>query len=160
MYDTQITPHFSLAEMASHDTVDDGQDTPGDVYHNLTDLCQHLLEPLRAEVGPMVVLSGYRSVAHNEAVGGAPGSKHIYGLAADIEADDEAQIRIAAAATHMARCGGIGIYPGQGLVHLDIRPRRPDGTITIWERLHGAYQQPGPETRAKLASAGATDLEP
>ncbi len=146
--------------MASHDTTDAGQDTPGDVYHTLTALCQEVLEPLRSEFGPLTITSGYRSVTHNAAVGGAPGSKHIYGMAADIAADDDMQIRLATAASKLPHTGGIGIYPGQGLVHIDIRPRRPDGTITTWERVNGQYISPaGPETRSKLLAAGATDLE-
>ena len=159
MYGSQITPHFSLAEMASKDSANGGQDTPPEVYHNLTDLCQHVLEPLRAEFGPLVVLSGYRSVAHNAAVGGAPGSKHTLGMAADLEADDEMQLKIAAAASKLPRCGGFGIYPGRGLVHVDIRPRKPDGSLSTWQEIDGDFNHPlQPDMRARLAELGAVDI--
>ncbi len=158
-YAEQITPHFSLAEMASRDSADAGQDTPGDVYHNLTHLCQDVLEPLRAQFGPLTITSGYRSVAHNEAVGGAPGSKHTFGMAADIAADDEMQIRIGAAASKLPAVGGFGIYPGRGLVHVDTRPRKEDGSLTNWEEVDGSYRTLTAETRGRLVEAGAVDLE-
>lgn len=47
-------------------------------------LCIHVLDPLRALVGPVQVLSGYRSLAVNTAVGGARTSQHLTGNAADI----------------------------------------------------------------------------
>ncbi|MEK9895017.1 MAG: D-Ala-D-Ala carboxypeptidase family metallohydrolase [Burkholderiaceae bacterium] len=40
---------------------------------------------LREDYGkPMPITSGYRSLAHNSAVGGSPNSAHIYGRAVDV----------------------------------------------------------------------------
>lgn len=43
-----------------------------------TILCKKLLEPLRAQFGPIEVDDGYRDPAHNARVGGALDSQHLY----------------------------------------------------------------------------------
>jgi len=56
---------------------------------NLTTLVDKVLDPLRTAWGaPIVVNSGYRCPALNEAVGGSKTSDHMTGRAADIEAAD------------------------------------------------------------------------
>lgn len=47
-------------------------------------LCAAVLDPLREAVGPVTVTSGWRSAARNAAVGGATGSQHERGEAADV----------------------------------------------------------------------------
>lgn len=81
-----ITPHFALEELiASQIAARAGLDntpTP-EVLGNLRLLCQ-VLEQVRGIFGrPVIVSSGYRSEAVNMRVGGAPGSQHVKGLAAD-----------------------------------------------------------------------------
>ena len=39
-------------------------------------LCVDYLEALRAEFGPVTIVSGFRTVGHNAEVGGAPASYH------------------------------------------------------------------------------------
>ncbi len=60
-----------------------------------------LLEQIREMVGPLRVTSGYRCGALNTAVGGRPASRHVLGLAADVQPiemeEREAMWRIAAA---------------------------------------------------------------
>lgn len=52
---------------------------------NLEELVENVLDPLReAWGGPIVVNSGYRSRELNIAIGGAPNSHHLQGMAADI----------------------------------------------------------------------------
>lgn len=60
--------------------------TPGDeIIGNLQLLCDEVLVPLRRRFGlPIHVSSGYRCPRLNKAVGGAPNSMHMQGLAADI----------------------------------------------------------------------------
>lgn len=67
------------------------QTPPDYVVENLRRLCRELLQPVRdrihAETGRPCVLhisSGYRSPALNGAIGGAPASDHLMGLAADV----------------------------------------------------------------------------
>ena len=53
---------------------------------NLAALCAHLLDPLRALVGPIRITSGYRSPRVNEAIGGSKTSDHMRGWAVDLKA--------------------------------------------------------------------------
>lgn len=75
----KLSPHFSLSEFIK----------PGvKVTHvemlNLTRLAL-ALEKVRTILGnrPMTITSGYRTVKHNQAIGGAKNSWHLKGLAAD-----------------------------------------------------------------------------
>jgi hypothetical protein len=61
------------------------------VVDNAKQLCNVLLEPIRAQFGPIAVDDGYRNPAHNASVGGAPDSQHLYegqNSAADIRPVD------------------------------------------------------------------------
>lgn len=80
-----------------------------------------ILEQLRVIKNhrPLPIVSGFRCVPHNTAVGGAGHSRHINGDAADIPAGyctvDEAK-----------RAGAVGIgNKGVWAVHLDWRPGPP-----------------------------------
>ena len=85
---TALTPNFTLEELTfSEVALRKGIDnTPPDfVVENLKRLCSLLLEPARSLLAvPLHVNSGYRSLAVNEAVGGATNSAHMNGCAADI----------------------------------------------------------------------------
>ena len=69
---------------------DTGMDIPpggmiGGVTENVKALIENVLDPLREKYGkPIRVNSGYRCPNHNLAVGGATGSQHLRGEAADI----------------------------------------------------------------------------
>lgn len=82
-----LSPHFTLAELSfSEVALRKGlPNTPAPgVQTMLTRLCVELLEPVRTILGvPLHINSGYRSMAVNEAVGGASGSAHTFGRAAD-----------------------------------------------------------------------------
>lgn len=84
----RLSPHFTLDELlTSEAAARHGIDmTPSlEVIANLTRLCVTVLEPLRASCGgPVIVTSGYRPPALNRLIGGAPGSAHLSGRAADI----------------------------------------------------------------------------
>jgi hypothetical protein len=84
------------------------------------------LQRLRDTLGvPLIVVSGYRSPAHNKAVGGAENSMHTRGQAFDISVaniDPAYLIREARAAGFT----GIGTYPRQGFVHVDT------GAVRTW----------------------------
>lgn len=85
----QLSQHFSLDEfLRSEVAARQGFDlTPSAaVVANLTRLATEVLEPLRLLTGPLIITSGYRSIALNSAVGGAPNSDHTKGLAADFHA--------------------------------------------------------------------------
>lgn len=82
-----LTPNFTLQEMVASDTaaMRGIDNTPNDdETDNLTGTCE-LLENVRALCGdnPLIVTSGFRCGALNQAVGGASNSAHLYGCAAD-----------------------------------------------------------------------------
>lgn len=62
---------------------------PEDVAGNVRALVKEVLDPLREKYGkPIRVNSGYRCKHHNLEVGGAVGSQHMKGEAADICSDN------------------------------------------------------------------------
>ena len=92
-----------------------------------------LLQSIRDHFGaPVVITSGYRTAAHNKAVGGAPYSQHCYGRAADIRVAGVPVEQLAAyAETLLPGTGGIGRYPAKagraaGWVHVDVRQKPMD----------------------------------
>jgi hypothetical protein len=48
------------------------------IIANAVQLCTLLLEPIRAKFGPVNVHDGYRTPEHNQRVGGAADSQHLY----------------------------------------------------------------------------------
>ncbi|GAA2451966.1 D-Ala-D-Ala carboxypeptidase family metallohydrolase [Streptomyces lavendulocolor] len=86
------------------------------------------LEALRHALGdqPITVTSGFRSHACNDAVGGASGSRHLYGDAADLGAGPHSLCRLAQQARNHGFNGILGPgYPGHGdHTHLDHRASR------------------------------------
>lgn len=106
-----LTAHFSRAEFACPDYRE------GTVSPQLLGI----LESLRHVCGdrPLRIVSGFRCVPHNRAVGGADDSRHVHGDAADIPQGyaTEAQARQAGAV-------GVGVFQGWA-VHVDWRPGGP-----------------------------------
>jgi zinc D-Ala-D-Ala carboxypeptidase len=82
-----LSPHFSLDELvASQTAARKGIDnTPGAAELRNLKRLSAVLERVREVVGgkSVIISSGYRSPALNEAVGGARNSAHMLGLAAD-----------------------------------------------------------------------------
>ncbi len=82
-----LSPHFKLYEFtrsgAAQDHMLPNQPSPSQV-ESLRQLCEHVLEPLRARFGPIVISSGFRSPDVNRLVGGVASSQHLRGEAADL----------------------------------------------------------------------------
>lgn len=80
--------HFTINELTRSATAQRlGIDNtpPAEALAHLEALVEHVLDPLReAWGGPIHVNSGYRCRSLNKAVGGAAGSQHMRGEAADI----------------------------------------------------------------------------
>lgn len=128
----QLSPHFSLAELTRTSTTLPNE--PDEASRKrLKLLCDEVLEPLRALVGPLRVNSGYRSLEVNRAIGGAAHSQHLRGEAADVvplNLSAEQVMFILAQAIYRGEFPtlGQGIIYASGFIHLSIdlpiRPRR------------------------------------
>ena len=113
--DLQLSPHFRLSEFASRDGADKVL-----VDDDLVTLLEHIRE---ATGGAVVINSGYRSPAHNAAVGGVSSSQHLYGRAADIVVEGASPLLVGQIAEYyLDRRGGIGVY--QTFTHVDTRAIR------------------------------------
>jgi len=82
-----LSPHFTLDEFlvsqtASREGIDN---TPTPEHKENLKRTAEVMESVRRLLGdqPITVLSGYRSVALNDAVGGSATSAHCFGLACD-----------------------------------------------------------------------------
>lgn len=121
----KLTKNFSLPEFACHDTK--GTPVPKKYLSNVQRLADNL-QVLRDHLGePVRVLSGYRTAAHNKAIGGAKKSQHLTAKAADIVVKSKTPGQLATIIEHLIKIGkmkqgGLGIY--NGFVHYDIRGKR------------------------------------
>lgn len=123
--DGALSPHFMLSEFA----MDNGVMPPIGSTLAVRRLCLEVLEPMRAQFGPCTVTSGWRSTAHNKAVGGARSSRHLYhehpqSPAADVRFARGTPEQWAALAVRL-KVGGVGLYR----THVHVDQRR---TLTRW----------------------------
>lgn len=134
-----VSPHFSWLEFMCHD----GTPVPTELMPNVRRLCDTVLEPLRARwAEPLIVVSGYRTHAYNEALrkaghGAAEFSRHLTGEAADIRPSTlgtlsrlEALVETMLREGQLQALGGYGTYPTW--IHLDVRPRMDTGRVARW----------------------------
>jgi len=119
----RLTKNFTQREFRSRD----GVKMPLDVLDNIKELACNL-QVLRDLLGESIKInSGYRSEAHNKAVGGVKTSKHTKGLAADIrvkdlDTDDLYLLIESLIDEGDMKEGGLGVY--DTFVHYDIRGTR------------------------------------
>lgn len=88
----QVTKNFTLEELTASSTARQrgilNQPNHQEI-DNLFRVCKELLQPIRDVYGkPIIVTSGFRNKALNNAVGGSSTSKHMNGLAVDFKASE------------------------------------------------------------------------
>lgn len=124
----KLTKNFSLPEFASRDGgafTEEAKSNIGELAINLQILRDHFGKAIQ-------VTSGYRTPAHNERIGGAENSFHLWGMACDIKITGikpyivAKQIELLIHYGKMKE-GGIGIY--DSWVHYDIR-----GHYARWDK--------------------------
>lgn len=96
----KISKNFSLNEfeysIKASELGIDNTITDQKVIDNIENLVEFILQPLRNEIDkPIIISSGYRCDALNEAVGGTKSSQHRLGLACDIKCDESEPYEIA-----------------------------------------------------------------
>jgi uncharacterized protein YcbK (DUF882 family) len=80
------------------------------------------LEELRELVGkPIEIRSAYRCAKHNRAIGGAPKSQHVEGIAADIAVKGMTTSALEFMVRKIAAFNGVGRDDRGGYVHADTR---------------------------------------
>lgn len=105
----------------------DSADAPGSGKAHMSEDLVRRLDRIREAVGfPLIVSSGYRTPAHNAAVGGVANSAHVAGLAVDLRAITDAQKRAIAKAAIAE--GIVRIGWGRTFIHLDIDSSKPQRT--------------------------------
>jgi zinc D-Ala-D-Ala carboxypeptidase len=112
-----LWPNFSPAEIACRGT--------GKLLVNEAAL--GALQALRDRLGkPLILRSAYRSPEHDRAVGGGKASKHLEGVAFDVEMANHDPEAFEAAARAVG-FQGFGFYPRSGFIHIDLGPARSWG---------------------------------
>ena len=134
-----LAPHFTARELGA----DQPSASPG-IVANLSRVAQWL-EAARAILGvPLDVTNGYRTPAHNAAVGGSATSDHPNGLAADFIPRGlslrESYDRLHQAATdgQLPPFDQLILYPIQGHIHVGLGSRmRREWRINLYEGAGG-----------------------
>jgi len=88
----------------------------------IDDMLVEGLQEVRDLAGVSIKIhSGFRCAKHNEEVGGAQRSQHLYGKAVDIEFEGLSVPAMYGLSVIVFENGGVGLYPDRGTVHVDKR---------------------------------------
>lgn len=134
-----LSPHFSLhefglsaAKAARHGCP--GADYPGEWIDSRLVPLVRALEIVRAEFGgrPIKIISAYRPLQYNRALGSKDDSQHVVGRAADFTIDGVSPSEIWDRVLKLydvgrIDIGGLGVY--DGFNHMDVR----GGSLKTWD---------------------------
>lgn len=131
------TAHFNWSEFYSRDGSGfSGGKVPADTVKENVRRLMYKLEALRKKAGdhPITITSGFRSIRHNSAVGGASNSQHMYGDAADMVVSGTSKYQTFDLAT-TSGFSGIFLYTTTNHTHVDSRIEYPYGAqFYCWDR--------------------------
>ncbi len=113
------------------------------------------LQDLRDELGALIINSGYRTPAHNEAVGGVVYSRHQYGDAFDIDPVSASLTELADACEREA-AGFVGVYETH--IHCDWRDDPLDPAF--YDATRSVVWTPQPALEAWLVRDGGVLTAP
>lgn len=111
----KIAPNFKISEFACKDGSDEIL-----IDTDLVVILQQIRDHFNTNVN---INSGYRSPAHNKAVGGSTSSLHLKGQAADIVVKGVTPLTVGLYAAELLGTKG-GIEIGDAYTHIDVRPGR------------------------------------
>ena len=117
--DDPLSKHFQAGEFMPHDS--------SYRYLRVSPHLVEALEKIRTALGdrPLTIHSAYRPPAYNRQVGGVANSAHIDGLAADLSVEGVSTAELHRVCEKvMGDSGGVGYYPTQQFVHIDVRGSR------------------------------------
>jgi len=126
----RLSKNFVLAEFHCCRSHCVAEHVPAKAVPALRWLVAGVLQPMRDQFGRCTVYSGYRNAQHNRHVGGVANSCHRYDVRPQSPAADVAFARggveewAAEARRRLHNIGGVGKYPAQRFVHVDLGPRR------------------------------------
>lgn len=120
--DIQLTKNFNSSEL-------DCKCSYKSCTHTLIDL-EHLVElqKFRDESGPIKITSAYRCERHNKAVGGSTKSRHLVGVATDIQVSNMSPKEVADSLDYL---NGVGVY--NTFVHIDSRELEVGQNVARWD---------------------------
>ncbi len=128
-FESQKFRHFGASEFESYFAAQrkgvTNSPPPQRLWKNIVPTLR-IVDDLRESFGkPCRILSSYRSVEYNKAVGGVPLSQHRNFTALDISFSGVSPKQVYDRLLEWRKAGrfvgGVGIYPSAGFVHIDTR---------------------------------------
>jgi len=116
----RLTKNFRLSEFDCRD----GSEMPSQLLSNVMELAESLQELRDMLNSPIKINSAYRSLEHNQIIGGSKSSQHLFAKAADIVVKGKTPRQVATMIKLLIlegkmKQGGIGVY--DTFTHYDIR---------------------------------------
>jgi uncharacterized protein YcbK (DUF882 family) len=117
----KLSPHFDWSEAQCHC----GCLMPPDIARNVQAMV-YIAESVRAVLDlPMIIDSWYRCPTYNAAIGGAPNSMHVYGLAIDFKAPPLTPHQVSDVCVEVQNRGLVGgVEYADAHTHIDAREAR------------------------------------